>query len=262
MRARALLLIVLVAAGALAVGLPAAASPPNGADARRRAESAAAAYRAARYAEAIEGYEALLKEGANDAAIWYNLGNAYFKSGSLGRSILCYERARRVDPSDEDVRVNLAFASARVRGAPEPMPLFFAAAWWNTLKSRLSPGCMIGWSLGLFWTLCAAMFVFFGIHRLLWRRVALAASALVLPLFVASLFLYADAREDAAARRVAVVTSVAAQVRSTPDASGVESFRVHEGLAVEILEARGAWLRVRLADGKDGWLAAADIERI
>ena len=68
------------------------------------------AYKAADYATAIEHYESVLADGLASADLYYNLGNAYYRTGQMGRAILNYERALRLDPGMSDARENLALA--------------------------------------------------------------------------------------------------------------------------------------------------------
>ena len=72
-----------------------------------------AQYERGEYADAAQQYEALIDSGYEDAALYYNLGNAYFKNGDLGRAVLNYLRAEELSPRDPDIRANLEFARAR-----------------------------------------------------------------------------------------------------------------------------------------------------
>ncbi|MBI5648011.1 MAG: tetratricopeptide repeat protein [Ignavibacteriae bacterium] len=247
---RLLLLLVLVA-GAHAAPDPAAVF-----------REAGAAYARGDFHSAVGLYERLLKESAPSAALYTNLGNAYFKSGSLARAVLAYERAHRIDPSNAVIVENLAIANARLRDQVEPMPLLFVVQWWNTVKDENTPASLLTWSAIILWALASALFVFFGIERVLLRRVALLAGIAFAGLFSASLFLYLDRVEDLESRRHAIILAREASVRSAPDASGIESFLVHEGLKVEIRDQRGTWSRIVLADGTEGWIDTRAIERI
>jgi tetratricopeptide (TPR) repeat protein len=229
---------------------------------QKRLAEAAAAYAQADYGRAADRYEALAREGHTNAALLYNLGNAYLKNGKNTRAILCYERALRLDPSDAQTSDNLAIAYARARDRVEPMPLFFAARWWNDLKSGNTPRALFWYSFCLLCLTGLWVFLFFGMRNVLLRRVALAAGTVSALLFAASVFVYLDRVEDLEARRDAVVIAPEVVARSTPDKSGVDAFSIHEGLKVEIVEERGEWLRIRLADGTEGWLTPAAIERI
>ncbi|MBL0176660.1 MAG: tetratricopeptide repeat protein [Ignavibacteria bacterium] len=229
---------------------------------QKRLAEGAAAYASADFSRAAAVYEALIKDGHADATVLYNLGNTYFKSGKNTRSILCYERALLLDPSDEQIRDNLAIANTRIRDRVETMPLFFAVQWWNDIKRAHTPSGLFCWSFMLLGATMALAFVFFGMHNVLLRRVALALGNLAVLLFAASVFLYFDKVEDLEARRDAIVTTGEVVARSTADKSGVDAFTVHEGLRVEITDARADLVRIRLADGTEGWVSEKAIERI
>jgi tetratricopeptide (TPR) repeat protein len=71
-------------------------------------------YEEGRYQEAVAKYEEILASGMQDGRVYYNLGNAYFKQDKLGPAILNYERAQRLMPRDEDIKVNLAYARSQI----------------------------------------------------------------------------------------------------------------------------------------------------
>jgi tetratricopeptide (TPR) repeat protein len=224
--------------------------------------SAEKAYTHADYRNAITLYEQAMHDGASAPEVWYNLGNAYFKNGDLAESILWYERAYLHEPGDAQLRDNLAIANARIRDRVEPMPLLFAVRWWNDLKTTHSAGTLFAWSCLCAWLLAGAAFLFFGMHGVMVRRISLALGTVFFACTIAAAILYFDKREDLEAHRFAIVMQRAVTARSTPDATGVESFAIHEGLKVEITEKRASWLRIRLADGKDGWVDAGAVTPI
>ncbi len=220
------------------------------------------AYSEARYSEAVELYHRLIDEGYDDATIYYNLGNAYFKQGALGESILSFERAYRLEPSDPDIIQNLNVARARTRDRVDAIPLLFAVQWWNDLKTEHSLAALLAYSVTLLWLLAACVFVFFGLHNVYIRRASLAAGIVIAGLFLASVFLVQDKNEDLSSGRYAIVLSMEAPVSSAPDRSGVDAFLVHEGLKIEIIGKKGEQMHIRLADGKEGWIEEAHLVRI
>ena len=223
---------------------------------------AAQAYRNTEYAAAIRALQDLVAQGYATFPVYYNLGNACYKNGDLGGSMLYYEKALLLDPGNEDVLHNIRVVRARTRDRVEPIPLLFFVRWWNDLKQGHLPGTFFVWSLVLAWMLAAALFVFFGFRGVGLRRVALTSVILTSLLFAGTVTLYSSRLEQIDAHRSAIVMDDEAMVRSTPDATGVESFTVHEGLKVEILESRESYYRIRLADGKNGWIPRSAVERI
>ncbi|MDT8324432.1 MAG: tetratricopeptide repeat protein [Bacteroidota bacterium] len=223
---------------------------------------ASQAYSSADYTEAIRLLHALEREGYAGFHVYYNLGNAYYKNGNLGASTLYFEKALLQDPGNEDVLHNIRVVRARTRDRIEPIPLLFFVQWWNDVKSAFLPKAFFFWSVVFLWLLAGSLFVFFAFRRVLFRRLALACTLLTGILFLLAVTLYSARIEQLAAHRNAVIMPDEVTVRSAPDASAVESFTVHEGLKVEILESRDDLYRIRLADGKDGWIPRDAAERI
>src|SRR6266849_1193138 len=88
-------------------------------------------YRDAQYDKAARLYEQVVKNGYESPALYYNLGNCYFKLRNIPASILNYERARRLSPHDDDISYNLRLANQRVVDKIEPLPQLFLVDWWN-----------------------------------------------------------------------------------------------------------------------------------
>lgn len=220
------------------------------------------AYQAGDYPEAIRQFLQLEQEGYDSFAVTYNLGNAYYKNGNLGKAILYYERTLLHHPGHAEVEQNLNIVRARIRDRVDPIPLLFFVRWWNDLKSSLRPESIFYASCLLLCIVSTALFVFFGFTRLMLRRSALAVVSVFGALFIMSVALYTARLDDYRSHRFAIVMPSKVTVLSTPDASAVESFNMHEGLKVEILDSKQDMYHIRLADGKNGWIQRDAIERI
>jgi tetratricopeptide (TPR) repeat protein len=227
-----------------------------------RLSQAESAYKNAAYDDAVQLYKALIDEGYHDARLYNNLGNALFKQGKLGESILQYERAFLLEPGDSEILHNLNVTRARIRDRVEAIPLLFIVRWWNDVKTYNSVETLFVFSAILLWVLAVCVFVFFGIQRLILRRIALAIGTLVAVVFIASLVMVQDKNEDLTAKRYGIILPIEVSVASAPDRSGVESFIVHEGLKVEVLQQNDERIQIRLADGKQGWIDHQELARI
>lgn len=220
-------------------------------------------YQQGDFTAALAAYQAVLDGGFESAALHYNLGNAYFKTGDLGRAILGWERARSLDPSDPDVLANLSLARSLTADAIEPLPrfwLFSAAALWVDLLAR-----------GLLIAVVAAAWVAVAVGlvvRILSRRedarrvgtwAAVVGGAVVL-VFGTNLFV----RELGIGRAErGVILADAVPVRSAPaDEDDLTLFEIHEGTLVRVDQRAGAWVEVVLEDGKVGWVPAEVLEVI
>jgi tetratricopeptide (TPR) repeat protein len=229
------------------------------ADAFRQAE---ALYQEERYPETIEIYESIRASGVEDGVLYYNLGNAYFKSGRLGFAILSYERALKLLPGDEDVRANLAFADELVSGGLEPPPLPLAIGWVVDLYQRTGSG-LLAQALSLVFLIGGASITFLLLDRWPGFRTAalvvLAGSGVVALLAGASLIAKVRAESN---RIEAVVVTENAYVRSGPGESSPRLAEIHEGLKLRILGEREGFLQVSLANGLTGWVPREQVERI
>lgn len=214
-------------------------------------------YQEGDYAAAVDAYEAVLDAGYASADLYYNLGNAYFKSGELGRSILAWERARDLRPHDPDIAANLELARSLTVDEIEPLPrfwLFSAWSWWL----HLVPRSFLVAVVGLAWLLLA---VGLGVRILAaggrtrrtggWLAVGSAVVVLVLGLNLAVRELGIGQPDRA------VILADAVPVRSAPtDDDDLTLFEVHEGTLVRIDRRTDSWAEIVLEDGKVGWVPA------
>jgi tetratricopeptide (TPR) repeat protein len=114
------------------VGWALAGSQTRGADPDSGFEQANKLYEQSKFVEAAKGYKAVMDSGSRSAALYFNLGNALFKSGQIGRAIVNYRLAEWLDPRDPDIRANLQFARSSVNGGAVQAP------WWRRWTSRLT----------------------------------------------------------------------------------------------------------------------------
>lgn len=216
-------------------------------------------YRQGEYDRARQKYGAAVDSGARDARLYYNLGNACFKSQRLGEAIVWYERALRLEPRDEDIRANLAFAR-HVKQDRDPVD--DSPAVWRFLVRlheypTLDELCGV---VGVLWLACFAL----GGWRLWTGRggsvSAAALTACVILTLTAGGWLGRRAAQQA--REYAIVTASQATARSAPEAENTAIFVAHEGTRVQVERREGDWLLIRLANGVGGWLLAADVTAI
>jgi tetratricopeptide (TPR) repeat protein len=207
---------------------------------------------------AAVAYESVLGAGRASAAVYFNLGNAYMKSGRPGLAILNYERARRLAPADVDIRTNLSFALEE-QGLETETPVWQRLAL--PLAERLDGGSLAALCVALWVAVLAALAVRLLIPR---SETAAARAAIVLAallVFVGSNLgarvMWYDLADDAVVTRAGETA-----VRFEPSADGTAHFSVAEGTLVRILERRDGWLQVARADGRRGWIDAGACEAL
>jgi len=214
------------------------------------------AYRDGRFQDAMQGYESLASEGRAGGHVFYNLGNAYFRLGRLGKAILNYERARLLIPRDADLDFNLGQARARVVDmAPESGTFVDSAFFWvDSLSLREA---FLGFAVlnVIFWGL------------LLIRLSVRSEWSYYAVLLVLVFWLLAGISFGLKWYRVswdhrAVVLEREVPVRAGPDKGDTVLFNLHEGTVVVRERNEGSWSLISLGDQRRGWLPTRSVEGI
>ncbi len=220
------------------------------------------AYLKGNYQQAISDYKELLKRGKS-ADLYYNLGNAYYRSDSLPQAILAYERASLLSPGDKDIRFNLQFARSKTIDKITPKSEMFFVTWYRSLVNLVG---IDSWSnLSLFsLTLSLLLLLAYLFAPLVsLRKIGFFGSAGFFMVFVLSTVFAYQQRQVIESHCGAIVMTPSVNVKQTPDAKGSDAFVLHEGTRVEITDASlSQWRGIRLSDGREGWLATSHLEPI
>jgi hypothetical protein len=212
------------------------------------------AYEENDFERALDRYERVVQSGHESPELYYNMGNAHFKLGDLGRSVLFYERALRLRPGDEDVRANLELVRSLVIDEVVPLPgfwLFRAVDWWVHLVPQ-------AWLLAI----VVASYVMAAVGLvgvLLARSQSLRTAGIRLAIPAAAACVVLGVNLIAVQWRIgvpveAVVLADELPVHSAPsDDRTLELFTIHEGTKVRVDQDAGNWVEIVLADGKVGW---------
>lgn len=223
---------------------------------------AATAYSESRFNDAAAMYEQLLADYGISAKVYYNLGNAYYKAGSVAPAILNYERALLLNPGDPDVRFNLELARTRVVDKIEPLAEFLLTRWYNNLGNLLDSNSWAYLSLGFFALFVACLFVYFFAKNSGLKKSSFFIGILVLFFSIFALLYSARQRDAIIHPDRAIVFSESVTVKSSPDQSGTDLFLLHEGSALRIKSKLGDWCEIELEDGNVGWIEMKHVEII
>lgn len=222
--------------------------------------TATEAYNNGAYQEAISLYNQILDANLHSAALYYNLGNAHYKLGEIAPSIYFYEKALLLHPGDTEILNNLGFAQNMTLDSIRPLPqtvLHGIYQSWVYLL-RLDSWAYLG--IGLMFLFVGGFILFKTANTPNIKRIALIGSLVCLFLSLAATgfayLQYHDYRSD----NPAIVYEEEVVVRAEPNASAPESFRLHEGTKVQILDALGEWQKMKLADSQTGWLPKTSVK--
>ncbi len=214
------------------------------------------------YALAIQIYEALLKEG-EAAEIYYNLGNAYYKTGEIAKAILNYERALLLKPGNNDIRANLEIARSKTLDKVEAIPEIFFVTWIKSLINCIGVDVWAVWGIISFLLLIFSLYIFIFSKQILLKKISfISGIAFLIITFCANIFAQQQ-KEYLTKRTNGIIMSPSITVRSTPSESGTSLFILHEGRKVSIKDnSMKEWKEIRLEDGKVGWIPTNSIEII
>lgn len=220
------------------------------------------AYIRGQYQQAIKDYEMLLKQGAS-ADLYYNLGNAYYRSENITRAVLNYERALLLSPGDRDIRFNLQIARAKTIDKIVPESEMFFFTWYRSLVSLMSVDAWAWTALIALALLIVLLLVYLFSERIWLRKVGFFGGFVLLILFALSNLFAWQQKQDLLFRKGAIVISPSVTVKSTPAKNGTDLFILHEGTKVSITDGTmKGWMGIRIADGKEGWIESNMIEEI
>jgi hypothetical protein len=241
-----------------------------------------AAYEAGDYHAAIERYMEVADAGVVHRDLYYNLGNAFFKSGDMGHAVLWYERALALDPRNDDIRANLAVVRAMLRDqqlVKAPGRVRGALMGWHrklTTEESVVVACLF---YALF-TLAALCLIFrrsrvvrsfyriaswvspgrlFGLGMTGDVLLGMATTAVLALVFAGSA--YTKVRESRVHTR-SVVLNEEVPVFSGPSKDSTIQFKIHEGTIVSVRDGREGWVRVDLPGDLSGWVEMSTVERI
>jgi tetratricopeptide (TPR) repeat protein len=238
-----------------------AATPEALARAGQAFRQANAAYEKTDYAQAADLYRRAIDEGVADSRLYFNYANCLFRQNQLGMAILYYEKARKLDPNDPDIAYNLRFVNAQIQDkvpAAEENVLTRLLAFAHGSFS-INEGLWIELALFTFLGLAAILCMYVGTASRTALGVLMGTAGLAMLSLVPSL---AMKIKDQETLRYAIVLKPAIEMFSGPGETFQVLTQVHEGTKFEIVETRGDWVSVKLANGKGGFVRLSDLGKV
>lgn len=220
------------------------------------------AYVQEHYQKAAQQYEQLLKKGVS-AELYYNLGNCYYRMDNITLAVLNYERALLLSPGDKDIRFNLQMARSKTIDKIVPESEMFFVTWYRSLVNLMS---VDAWARMALISLVAAIILalaYLFANPVWLRKLGFFGGLFFVVIFLMSNLFAWQQKKAFVYRSGAIIMRSAVNVKSTPSKNGTDLFILHEGTKVNITDAtmRG-WKKIRVADGKEGWIETKEIEII
>ena len=219
-----------------------------------RFDSATVAYNEGNYEKAIANYQGILEEGKHSAALYYNLGNCYYKLNQIAPSIYYYEKALLLSPNDAEIKNNLVYAQNMTLDAIAPLPQTTLSRLYKQLTGILS---FDGWAyLGVvFVVIFVLAYILFNYFQYsTHKRIAFISSLTAIALAVISVLIAFVEYQDFKADEPAIIFAQEITVKTEPNDRSEVAFVLHEGTKVNVQDTFDNWKKIQLSDGQVGWL--------
>lgn len=225
-------------------------------------EQANTLYNEGKYGEAIDKYKTILDTKNHSAELYFNLGNAHYKLNNIAPSIYYYEKALQLAPNDEDIKNNLAFAQNMTIDAIDVVPEAGLSKILNNAANTMTFDAWAKVSIGFVFCFVILFLVYYFAYSSLRKRLAFLGSLVSLTMVcITLLFAFHKFNLDKK-NKPAIVFAKEILVKNAPNNRSEESFRLHEGTKVQILDTVDDWKKIKLQDGKTGWVSSEDIKAL
>ena len=220
------------------------------------------AYSKGKYQEAIVNYEAALKKGKS-ADLYYNLGNAYYRTDNVTRAVINYERAHLLAPGDKDINHNLEVARSKTIDNIQPGEKIFFKVWFEDIKTSMGIDTWATLSLISLVVALILFLVYLFVKQMTVRKVAFYLSLVLVVFFIFGNVFASQLKDFATNSSAAIIVSPTVTAKKTPTDQAADVCVLHEGTRVEITDnALKGWYEIRLVDGREGWITDKDVEVI
>ena len=215
------------------------------------------------YEEAIAIYSQLVEKPSVSADVYYNMGNAYYRLDSIARAILCYERALRLQPTDDDIRLNLQLARSKTVDKIAPEREMFFVTWYRAFVRLVSVDAWAYIALVSIALAAVLLLVFFFSYSERLRRLSFFASVTLIVVFLLANLFACQQQQSLSSHSAAIVITDVLPVKNIPSDDGSDEFTIHAGTKATITDnTMTDWKQLRLPDGRHGWVVASAIEMI
>lgn len=219
-------------------------------------------YNEANFDSALVVYRNIYEAGYTSAELLYNIGNTYYKLRQIPSAILFYERALKLAPNDPDIIHNLAIANSRIIDKIEPVPQLFFKNWWETFYKMFSADWWAIISLIFLALFLSLLFIFIISENRSIRKVSFFSGLLILLITIGTFGMASQKYYYTKSINEAIVFTPTITVKSSPSASSVDLFVLHEGTKVSLLDEVDGWKEIKIANGSVGWMPSESLKGI
>lgn len=226
------------------------------------ASQAAKAYTSMHYPEAIKLYEKILDQGYESYALYYNLGNAYYRSNETTEAILYYEKALKLSPNNDDIKHNIEVINSKLTDKVETVPELFYKRWWKQLLNMMDIDVLAAVNIILLTLALLLIALYIAVPNLLIRKFSFWSGITLFLLFSIGILAASQRNRYITGSHDAIVFAPTVNIKSSPDENSKDIFVLHEGTKVRLMDVVAEWQEIRISNGSIGWIKASDLKKI
>lgn len=219
-------------------------------------------YKEGDYNRAIGLYLGIEEQGFQSDDLFFNLGNSYYKLNKVAPSIYYYEKALKINPRHEDALFNLSFAKRMTIDVIEELPKSFLQRFSENVIQKLT---FDTWAIIAVTASFLASLLFLLYHfSSSSKKKLFFFNTTILSVFILgiSVFFAFSNYDSVQKNRIAIIFAPKTEIKNAPTDSSDEVFVLHEGTKVLILDELDNWKKIKLADGKIGWIKGDDLKEV
>ncbi len=216
--------------------------------------SANEAYSEGLYEAAIENYSMIIQAGFESADLYFNMGNAAFRSNKLGYSVLYYKKALKLDPQHEEAVTNLGYVLKYKEDNLDQVPELFLRKWMRSVYHLFTLKTWSLLSIVFFALLLLGVLLYIFPRRMGVKKTGFFSGLMAFVFFIISLTAAIERTQEINDPDEAVIIDPSVVVKSSPSLSGTDLFVLHEGTEIVLNETISGWMEIRISDGRMGWI--------
>ncbi len=220
------------------------------------------AYNEGAYEEAARHYQNIIDQGEHSAELYFNLGNTYYKLNKIAPSIYNYEKALLLKPNDTEIKNNLAFAQNMTLDAIEVLPETGLSRLYRSVTSKLSFDEWAYLSIVCIFLFVVGYILYYFLNYATQKRISFISSFVFLFMGIFLVIIAYIEYEKFKNDQPAIVFDTEVIIKSEPNNRSQETFRLHEGAKVNVEETLNEWKKIKLTDGKTGWIPSKSIKML
>jgi len=219
-------------------------------------------YKNGAYLKAIDAYKSIENKNLQSDNLYFNLGNCYYKLNKIAPAIYYYEKALKINPENEAAAFNLTFAKRMTIDAIKELPKTFLQRFSASVIQKLR--CDTWAIIAVIASFLVAIFflVYYFSFSSTKKLAFFNTSIISLVVLFVTLFFAIENYKTIQNDRTAIIFATKTEVKSAPSTSSDDVFELHEGTKVRVLDELDNWKKIKIADGKTGWIYADYLKEI